>query len=100
MTDTSPPLAVDYNGLPLTEGAPVAFITVDPVGLAHGHVRIVGPNDLCIDTGDHLVVFRSATGLRFPLHPLGGTAKPRPIPDGAQQYPQVALQPDVEVNER
>jgi hypothetical protein len=96
--ETPPPQAVDYSGLPLTEGDPVAFITVDPVGLAHGHVRIIGPNDLCIDTGHNLVVFPAAySASRFALPtPLGGTVKPRPIPEGAQQYPQVALQPTQE----
>ncbi|MFD8777566.1 hypothetical protein [Streptomyces sp. NPDC059916] len=95
---TPAPQAVDYSGYPLTEGAPVAFITIDPIGLAHGHVRIVGPNDLCIDTGEHLVVFSAAhRGLRFPAPtPLGGTTKPREVPEGAQQYPQVALQPTMD----
>jgi hypothetical protein len=94
--DTPPPQAVDYSGLPLSEGDPVAFLTVDPVGLAQGRVRIVGPNDLCIDTGDHLVVFPAAQGSLFPFpRPLGGsTVKPRPIPEGARQYPQVVLQPE------
>ena len=87
--------AVDYSGLPLHTGDPVAFITVDPVGLAHGHVRVIGPNDLCIDTGEHLVVFAAVQDrMRFPPpSPLGGSVKPRPIPEGARQYPQVALQP-------
>lgn len=95
-TDTPTPQAVDYSGHPLIEGAPVAFITTDPIGLAHGRIRIIGPNDLCIDTGQHLVVFPAVhAGLRIPLpNPLGGAAKTRPIPDGAQQYPQVALQPN------
>jgi hypothetical protein len=89
------PQAVDYSGLPLTEGDTVAFLTTDPLGLARGQVRIIGPNDLCIDTGHNLVVFPATRpGLRLPWpKPLGGTAKPHPIPDGAQQYPQVALQP-------
>jgi hypothetical protein len=90
------PIAVDYSGRPLTEGATVAFLTHDPLGLCEGRIRIIGPNDLCIDTGQHLVTFPAASsyGLRVPtLNPLGGKATPRPIPDGAQQYPQVALQP-------
>ncbi|MFE1451957.1 hypothetical protein [Streptomyces olivaceoviridis] len=96
MTDTPPPQAVDYSGRPLTEGDTVAFISVDPIGLREGRIRIIGPNDLCIDTGQHLVTFSAATrsfGLP-PLRPLNGEAKPRPLPDGAIQFPQVALQPN------
>lgn len=94
-SDTPPPQAVDYSGLPLTEGDPVAFITVDPVGLAHGHIRIIGPNDLCIDTGDHLVTFPAAhAALRVALpKPMGGNATARPLPEGTRQYHHVALQP-------
>lgn len=94
-SDTPPPVAVDYSGRPLTEGDTVAFIAADPVGLCEGRIRIIGPNDLCIDTGQHLVTFRAArqfVGIP-PIRPLNGTVKPRPIPDGAQQYPHVALQP-------
>lgn len=92
--DMPPPQAVDYSGRPLTEGDTVAFITTDPVGLCEGRIRIIGPNDLCIDTGRHLVTFRAARQFIGvpPIRPLDGTVKPRPIPDGAQQYPQVALQ--------
>lgn len=98
MAGTPPPQAVDYSGRPLTEGDTIAFISVDPLSLCEGRIRIIGPNDLCIDTGQHLVTFGAAhAGLRLPplppLRPLDGTAKPRPIPDGAKQYPQVALQP-------
>ncbi|MFJ8727694.1 hypothetical protein [Streptomyces sp. NPDC093269] len=98
MTDMPPPQAVDYSGRPLTEGDTVAFLTVDPVGLCEGRIRIIGPNDLCIDTGQHLVTFSAARGYMGigVIHPLGGKAEPRPIPDGAQQYPQVALQPPAE----
>lgn len=90
------PLAVDYSGRPLTEGATVAFLTYDPIGLCEGRIRIIGPNDLCIDTGQHLVTFPAAQKFAgsFRIRPIGGTVEPRPIPDGAQQYPQVALQLD------
>lgn len=90
------PLAVDYSGHPLTEGDTVAFLTYDPIGLCEGRIRIIGPNDLCIDTGQHLVTFPAADGYgpRVPtFKPIGGTVAPRPIPDGAQQYRHVALQP-------
>ena len=95
MTDTPPPQAVDYSGRPLTEGDTVAFLTTDPLGLCEGRIRIIGPNDLCIDTGQHLVTFEAVRGFMGigAVRPLGGRATPRPIPDGAQQYPQVALQP-------
>ncbi|MFG2359422.1 hypothetical protein [Streptomyces sp. NPDC048521] len=98
MTDTPPPPAVDYSGRPLHEGDTVAFISVDPIGLNEGRIRIIGPNDLCIDTGQHLVTFPAATRplLGPAFHPLGGTVKPRPVPEGAQQYPAVALQPSEE----
>ncbi|MFF7476625.1 hypothetical protein [Streptomyces sp. NPDC008092] len=94
-TDTPPPLAVDYSGRPLTEGDTVAFIHTDPIGLREGTIRIVGPNDVCIDTGDHLVTFPAATHplLGPAFRPLGGTVKPRPVPEGVQQYPAIALQP-------
>lgn len=93
--DTPQPQAVDYSGRPLTEGDTVAFISFDPVGLCEGRIRIIGPNDLCIDTGQHLVTFGAAYKVKGlpPLRPLDGTAEPRPIPDGAKQYHQVALQP-------
>lgn len=98
MTDTSPPQAVDYSGRPLTEGDTVAFLTNDPMGLREGRIRIIGPNDLCIDTGDHLVTFPAAARplLGPALRLLGGTVQPRPVPEGAQQYPAVALQPAVD----
>lgn len=93
-TDTPPLLAVDYSGRPLIEGDTVAFIGVDPVRLCEGRIRIIGPNDLCIDTGDHLVTFPAAQAPWIPsIRPMGGKAVRRPIPDGAQQYPHVALQP-------
>lgn len=94
-TDTPPPQAVDYSGRPLAEGDTVAFISTDPVRLCEGRIRIIGPNDLCIDTGDHLVTFPAADRLfgMPPLRPPGGTAKPRQVPDGAARYPHVALQP-------
>ena len=93
--DTPPPQAVDYSGRPLTEGDTVAFVASDPISLCEGRIRIIGPNDLCIDTGEHLVTFRAATrSLLGPaFRPLGGTVKPRPVSEGAQQYPTVALQP-------
>lgn len=93
--DTPPPQAVDYSGRPLHEGDTVAFISTDPIGLREGRIRILGPNDLCIDTGDHLVTFPAATRplLGPDFRPLGGTVKPRPVPEGTSQYPQVALQP-------
>ncbi|MFE9812337.1 hypothetical protein [Streptomyces sp. NPDC005548] len=93
--DMSAPQAVDYSGRPLVVDDPVAFLTSDPIGLAHGHIRIVGPNDLCIDTGEHLVTFPALpAGFGVPLlSPIGGKAKPYPVPDGAQRYPHVALQP-------
>jgi hypothetical protein len=96
-TETPPPQAVDYSGRPLTEGDTVAFVAHDPLSLCEGRIRIIGPNDLCIDTGDHLVTFpalpRSAMGLPL-LQPWGGTAKRREVPDGAQRYPHIALQPN------
>lgn len=95
LPDTPAPQAVDCSGRPLTEGDPVAFITTDPISLSCGHVRVIGPNDLCIDTGHNLVVF-PALPAEFGLslgRPLGGKSTPYPIPDGAQQYRHVALQP-------
>lgn len=94
-TDTPTPQAVDYSGRPLHEGDTVAFLTYDPIGLCEGRIRIIGPNDLCIDTGHNLVTFPAAQKFagNFRIRPVGGTVEPRPIPDGAQQYPQVALQP-------
>lgn len=95
----TPPLAVDYSGRTLTEGDTVAFLTYDPVGLCEGRIRIIGPNDLCIDTGQHLVTFPAADGYGPrvpPFKPIGGKVTPRPIPDSAQQYRHVALQPQGE----
>jgi len=94
MADTPPPPAVDYSGRRLTEGAIVAFLTDEAGTLREGRIRLIGSNDLCIDTGEHLVTVPAAQRPMLPaLRPLAGAAKVRPIPSDAKQYPQVALQP-------
>ncbi|MFB7738293.1 hypothetical protein ACFC08_28675 [Streptomyces sp. NPDC056112] len=94
-TDTPQPQAVDYSGRPLTEGDPVAFISHDPIGLAAGRIRIIGPNDLCIDTGHHLVTFRGGPVSRYATspRPVGGAVAYDEDVSEPLMFPQVALQP-------
>lgn len=94
MTDTQP-LAVDYSGRPLTEGDTVAFIGTDPVCLRQGRIRVIGPNDLCIEAGVQLVVFASthAGWAARPARPLGGKTVPDEEQAHVRAYPHVALQP-------
>jgi len=68
-TDDPPPVqAVDYAGHPLTEGATVAFINNDPITLCQGRIRVIGPRQICIDTGHDLYVF-DGTHSRITLAP-------------------------------
>lgn len=90
----TPPLAVDYSGRPLTEGDTVAFIGTDPVCLRQGHIRVIGPNDLCIESGAQLVVFTGThAGWAEPAaRPLGGKTVPNEDLAHVRAYPHVALQ--------
>lgn len=63
-----PVQAVDYAGHPLTEGATVAFINNDPITLCQGRIRVIGPRQICIDTGHDLYVF-DGTHSRITLAP-------------------------------
>ncbi|MFJ8657496.1 hypothetical protein ACIRNU_34800 [Streptomyces rochei] len=93
MTDTQP-LAVDYSGRPLTEGDTVAFIGTDPVCLRQGRIRVIGPNDLCIESGAQLVVFTGthAGWAERAARPLGGKTVPNEDLAHVRAYPHVALQ--------
>lgn len=93
--DTPRPLAVDYSGRPLTEGATVAFIGTDPVCLRQGRVRVIGATDLCIESGAQLVLFSSvhAGWAETPARPLGGKSVPNEDVAHVRAYPHVALQP-------
>lgn len=90
----TPPLAVDYSGRPLTEGNTVAFIGTDPVCLRQGHIRVIGPNDLCIESGAQLVVFTGthAGWAEQAPRPLGGKTIPNEDLAHVRAYPHVALQ--------
>ncbi|MGW0014743.1 hypothetical protein ACWDVX_33955 [Streptomyces tendae] len=90
----TPPLAVDYSGRPLTEGDTVGFIGTDPVCLRQGRIRVIGPNDLCIESGAQLVVFTGThAGWAEPAaRPLGGKTVPNEDLAHVRAYPHVALQ--------
>jgi hypothetical protein len=92
--DTPRPQAVDYSGQPLAEGDTVAFIGTDPVCLRQGRIRVIGPNDLCIESGAQLVLFPSthAGWAETPARPLGGKAVPNEDVVHVRAYPHVALQ--------
>ncbi|CQR59248.1 hypothetical protein [Streptomyces leeuwenhoekii] len=94
-SDTPQPQAVDYSGRPLTEGDTVAFISHDPICLRQGRIRIIGANDLCIESGAQLVVFPSvhAGWAETPARPLGGKSVPNEDVAHVRAYPHVALQP-------
>ncbi|MBZ6211685.1 hypothetical protein KVH31_34885 [Streptomyces olivaceus] len=93
-TDTPQSLAVDYSGRPLTEGATVAYIGTDPVCLRQGRIRVIGPNDLCIESGAQLVVFTGthAGWAETAARPLGGKTVPNEDLAHVRAYPHVALQ--------
>ncbi|MGQ4393755.1 hypothetical protein ACN6K5_003541 [Streptomyces violaceoruber] len=90
----TPPLAVDYSGRPLTEGDTVGFIGTDPVCLRQGRIRVIGPNDLCIESGAQLVVFFGThAGWAEPAaRPFGGKTVPNEDLAHVRAYPHVALQ--------
>ncbi|MYW46366.1 hypothetical protein [Streptomyces sp. SID161] len=94
MTDTPPPLAVDYSGRPLHAGDTVAYITRDPIALRQGRIRVIGPNNICVEDGVHLILFDAAFAgwATTRPKPLGGETT---ISEDAKQvhaYPHVALQ--------
>ena len=92
--DTPTPLAVDYSGHPLAEGDTVAYISRDPICLRQGRIRVIGPNDLCIESGAQLILFESvhAGWAETPARPLGGKAVPNEDLQHVRAYPHVALQ--------
>lgn len=94
MTDTPPPLAVDYSGRPLHEGDTVAYISHDPICLRQGRVRVIGANDLCIESGAQLVLFPSthAGWAANPAKPVGGKSIPNEDLAHVRAYPYVAFQ--------
>lgn len=94
MTETPQPLAVDYSGRSLTEGDTIGFIGTDPVCLRQGRIRVIGPNDLCIESGVQLVVFTGThAGWAEPAaRPLGGKTVPNEDLAHVRAYPHVALQ--------
>lgn len=97
-TDTPSPQAVDYSGQPLTEGDTVAFISTDPVCLRQGRIRVIGPGDLCIESGAQLVLFNSvhAGWADTPARPLGGQTRRNEDLANVRAYPHVALQQTVQ----
>ncbi|MCF0086673.1 MULTISPECIES: hypothetical protein [unclassified Streptomyces] len=96
MPDTTlPPLAVDYSGRPLAEGATVAYISADPVRLCEGRVRAISPYNVCLEDGPHLITFtgRPASHSSTRPHPLGGAvSRDEDTPDPFL-YSQIAVQP-------
>ena len=95
MTDaTPPPQAVDYSGRPLHEGDTVAYINRDPICLRQGRVRVIGANDLCIESGAQLVLFESvhAGWAETGALPLGGKTILNEDLKHVRAYPTIALQ--------
>jgi hypothetical protein len=88
------PLAVDYSGRPLHVGDTVGFIGTDPVCLRQGRIRVIGPNDLCIESGAQLVVFSGthAGWAEQAARPLGGKTVANEDLAHVRAYPHVALQ--------
>ncbi|MEU5742021.1 hypothetical protein ABZ784_29020 [Streptomyces tendae] len=88
------PLAVDYSGRPLHVGDTVAYIGTDPVCLRQGHIRVIGPNDLCIESGAQLVLFTGthAGWAEQAARPLGGKTVRNEDLAHVRAYPHVALQ--------
>jgi hypothetical protein len=95
MTDhDTAPQAVDYSGLPLSEGDTVAFISTDPVCLRQGRIRVLGEHNLCIQDGAYLVLFNgvSAGWATTRPRPLGGETVEDEDVRHVLAYPHVALQ--------
>lgn len=94
MTDTPPPQAVDYSGRPLHEGDTVAYITRDPISLRQGRIRVIGPNNICIEDGAHLVLYDAtfAGWATTRPKPLDGTVTRNEDSQQVSAYPHIALQ--------
>jgi len=94
MTDTPPPQAVDYSGRSLAEGDTVAYISRDPICLRQGRIRVIGPNNICIEDGVHLVLYDGthAGWATTSPKPLSGTVALSEDAKEVRAYPHVALQ--------